>query len=64
MSEFKSAWSLFGNAFLVACEETGRAIAESTHEGFAYLAEKTKPAERNEDAVQSVPNTNTIPASK
>ena len=46
MADFSKAWGLFGSAFILAVEETGSAIAEATHEGFAYLAEKTKPEEK------------------
>ena len=64
MAEFSKCWSLFGIAFLLACEETGRAVAEGTHDGFAYLAEKTKPADKNKDVTESIPTSNTVTKSK
>jgi hypothetical protein len=57
-----TAWSLFGKAFLLACEETGKAIADvsceagnsiaaATHSTFQTLADKTKPTNSVEKVV-------------
>lgn len=45
MAQSKQAWSLFADTFLVAVSETVKEVAELTHDGLQYLADKTKPEE-------------------
>lgn len=48
MAEFNRSWSLFGQSFILAVCETGRAIAEGTHDGLQYLADATRPETEQE----------------
>ena len=50
MAEFSKSWSLFGESFVMAVCETGRAIAEGTHDAFQYVADATKPETPEETA--------------
>jgi hypothetical protein len=52
MAEFTKSWSMFGDAFCLAICETGRAIAEGTHDAFQYVADATKPETPEETATR------------